>query len=145
MLSVILGVMGLFAQTFGGTWTCHSQGAGYPWIIASAPGGAWTSVRWANQTNADGGIAYVGYVEPNKQWIYEDFHYDGSYAINTSDGPHGNVWTWAGTYFNGQNTQHGQVVWKLSSATRIDRTFVQIVNGKAAPPAASDYCVKAIQ
>ena len=141
MLAPVLAVVSLFAQAFGGMWTCHSNGADVPWVIAPAPGSAWTTVRWSNQSNADGGIAYVGYVEPNKQWVYEDFHYDGSYAVNTSEGPHDNQWSWSGTYYLGQRTMHGQVIWKLASPARIERTFIVVDNGKATPSGA-DYCTK---
>ena len=141
MLALIVAVINLFAQAFAGTWTCHSNGAEVPWAISSAPGSAWATVRWSNQTNADGGIAYVGYVEPNKQWIYEDFHYDGSYAVNTSSGPSDDTWTWQGTYYLGQRVMHGVVIWKRSSPERIDRTFEVLANGKATPTG-GDYCTK---
>lgn len=143
MLGLILAVMSLFAQAFAGAWTCHEQGTNVPWSISTAPGSAWTIVRWGSQTDAGGGIAFVGYVEPNQQWIYEDFHYDGSYATNTSSGPKDSVWTWAGTYYNGQAVMHGVVTWKLTGPTRIDRTFASVSNGKTTPSGA-DYCTKLI-
>ena len=140
MVAVLLGALSLFAQAFSGTWTCHSRGAEIPWVIAPAPGSAWTTVRWADQTSERGGTAYVGYIPAQKQWIYEDFHYDGSYAINSSPGPQNNVWTWTGTYYLTDQTMHGQVLWQLTSANRIDRTFKATINGK--PQSSGDYCTK---
>ena len=140
-MGILLAAVSLFAQAFGGTWTCHSQGFEVPWVIAPAPAAAWTTVRWSNQTNANGGIAYVGYIAPTRQWVYEDFHYDGSYAMNTSPGPRNATWTWTGTYYLGQRTMHGKVLWKLSSPDRIDRTFIVTANG-VSKPSGGDYCTK---
>ena len=141
MLAVFFAVISLFAQAFGGTWTCHSGGYTVPWVIAPAPAQAWTTVRWASQSSAQGGIAYVGYVGASRHWIYEDFHYDGSYAVNTSGGPVDGTWTWQGTYYVGKRVMHGQVLWKRSSADRIDRTFVVLANGKTTP-SGKDFCTK---
>jgi len=137
----ILAAAGIFMQAFGGVWTCHSQGHDVPWTISSAPGSSWTTVRWAAQNSAEGGIAYVGRLDAPPHWIYEDFHYDGSYATNTSAGPSGGTWTWQGTYYLGNRVLHGQVLWKRSSPQRIDRTFMVIASGKATKTGA-DYCTK---
>ncbi len=98
-------------------------------------------MRWGDQSSARGGIAYVGYVEAKKQWIYEDFHYDGSYAVNASGGPKSNAWTWIGTFYTGNQIMHGAVVWKLTSPARIDRTFERRA-ARGFKPTGSDYCTK---
>lgn len=139
MLAALSMAAGLFAQAFAGSWTCHSQGTNVAWSIDPAPGSAWTTVRWGDQTSSQGGIAYVGYVSAAHHWIYEDFHYDGSYATNTSGGPQHGWWTWQGTYYLGSRRMHGQVLWRRSSRMRIDRTFVVLANGKATP-SAHDFC-----
>ncbi len=141
MLAELSMAAGLFAQTFSGSWTCHSQGTDVPWSIAYAPGSNWTTVRWSDQSSDRGGIAYVGYIPALRHWIYEDFHYDGSYAVNTSDGPQNGTWTWEGTFYTGERTMHGRILWKLSSPARIDRTFMVLAGGKATPSGA-DYCTK---
>jgi hypothetical protein len=134
MLGMVFAALSLFAQAFGGSWTCTG---GYHWNIAPAPGNAWTVVQWGPRS-ADGGTAYVGYVAKLHKWIYEDFHGDGSYAINSSQGPSGGAWTWSGTYDTAQSVSHGSVVWKRTDAKRIDRTFNYTVDGK--PRQAHDSC-----
>ena len=141
MTAAAVIALSLFAQAFSGTWTCHDGGFDVPWVIGGAPGASWTTVRWADQQSARGGIAYVGYIAPQKQWVYEDFHYDGSYSMNTSPGPADDTWTWSGTYYMGAQTLHGKVLWKLSSPQRIDRTFERSDGGKTTPTG-SDYCTK---
>jgi hypothetical protein len=134
MIALVLASLSLFAQAFDGSWTCTG---GYPWHIAPAPGSGWTVVQWGPRTAA-GGTAYVGYVPKQNQWIYEDFHGDGSYATNTSPGPVDGAWPWTGIYFTGSDTDHGTVIWQRTSAKRIDRTFKVSVNGK--PRQAHDSC-----
>ncbi len=134
MIAILLAALSLFAQAFDGSWTCTG---GYHWHISPAPGAGWTIVQWGPRT-ADGGTAYVGYVPKMRAWIYEDFHGDGSYAINTSQGPSGGAWTWSGTYDTGGVADHGTVIWQKTSPNRIDRTFKFSVNGK--PRQAHDTC-----
>lgn len=125
MIAVLFAALSLFAQAFGGTWTCTG---GTRWHIAPAPGVAWTTVEWGPRS-ADGGTAYVGYVPKLGAWLYEDFHGDGSYATNTSQGPRGGAWTWSGTYYTSHAILHGSVIWRRTNAGRIDRTFESNVNG----------------
>jgi hypothetical protein len=126
----------LFAQAFAGSWTCTG---GYHWHIVPAPGVGWTTVQWGPRT-ADGGTAYVGFVPKLKEWIYYDFHGDGTFATNTSPGPASNGWTWTGTYYQPNAEGNGSVLWRRSSASRIDRTFNFTMNGKA--QTAHDSCTK---
>jgi len=125
MMAVLLAALTLFAQTFSGTWTCTG---GTRWHIAPAPGVAWTTVEWGPRS-ADGGTAYVGYIPKLGEWLYEDFHGDGTYATNTSPGPRGGAWTWSGTYYLAHTVLHGSVIWRRTNAGRIDRTFESKVNG----------------
>jgi hypothetical protein len=134
MFGIILAVSSLFAQAFGGSWTCTG---GYQWRIAPAPGTAWTTVQWGPRSAA-GGTAYVGYIAKRHAWLYEDFHGDGSYATNTSKGPSGGSWTWSGTYYTTSAISHGSVVWRRTNPKRIDRTFKYSVNGN--PRQAHDSC-----
>jgi len=105
-----------FLSAFGGTWTCtpHLPGVtsapASTWTIAAEPDSAWIVVHWSARRAA--GTAYVGYLAPDAQWIYEDFHNDGSFGTNTSSGPQGNVWTWTGTFTSPQRVQHGAVQWR---------------------------------
>ncbi len=133
--------MTLFAQAFSGAWTCYDRSQATAWRIASAPGGAWTIVRWGDQHGKDGGIAYVGYVSKLRAWVYRDFHYDGSYADIGSPGPVGRVWTWSGPYYTGDRRLEGDITW-LRAGDRIDRTFRARVGGKLTP-SGRDYCVRA--
>jgi hypothetical protein len=100
-------------------------------------------VKWGQQDGSGGGIAYVGYVPSQNDWAYQDFHYDGTFALSTSAGPDKDqVWTWAGGgYYTDSGVQHGVVTWKLASPTRIERTFARIIDGKTDAPV-SDSCTK---
>lgn len=149
MISLMLMTVSLFAQQFSGTWLCtvHVPPAhGRPafvfhstWSIAPAPGKAWTVVRWGPRTS-QGGIAYVGYVPQEHEWVYEDFHYDGSYALSSSAGPHNGVWTWAGGgYYTARSVSRGVVTWKRTTPTRLNRSYARVINGKPVPQG-TDSC-----
>lgn len=133
-----------FFEDFGGSWTCTFQGAATAWRIDASPGASWSIVRWGDQHSARGGVAYVGFIGPQHAWLYDDFHYDGSYSRNTSPGPVNGAWTWSGTYYlaDGTTALHGAVVWKLAAPGRIDRTFERLDGGKLVPTG-RDRCVKA--
>lgn len=153
MIAVLVAAANLFAQTFGGTWTCHdavpasnghaAHAVTTEWSIAPAPGDKWTVVKWGAQDGSSGGIAYVGFVPSENDWAYQDFHYDGTYGVTTSAGPDKDgLWTWAGGgYYTASGIVHGQVTWKATSPTRIDRTFFLMADGKPKPSGA-DYCLK---
>lgn len=136
MLAIMLAAVSLFAQSFGGSWRCTG---GTQWRIAPAPGSGWTTVEWGPRS-ADGGTAYVGYVPKLKLWLYEDFHGDGSYATNTSQGPKSGAWRWSGTYDTARAVVHGSVIWRRANAGRIDRTFQYTVAG--VPHEAHDSCTR---
>lgn len=140
-MTLLLAVIGAFAQAFAGTWTCHSApNQNVPWVITQSPGETWTSVRWGDQESATGGIAYVGYVESLHTWVYRDFHYDGAYADITGTNT-GNQWRWTGPYYAGGRTLNGDIVWTLTSHDRIDREFRSLQNGKLTP-GGRDFCVR---
>lgn len=153
MIAVLLATINLFAQTFAGSWTCHqaipaanghaAHTISSEWKIAPAPGEKWTVVKWGPQDGTSGGVAYVGFVPGENDWAYQDFHYDGTYGVTTSSGPDKDgLWTWAGGgYYTPDGIMHGQVTWKASTPTRIDREFFSMVDGKA-KPTGSDYCTK---
>lgn len=153
MLAVLVATMNLFAQTFAGTWTCHvnvpatsdhpARSFTTDWSIQSAPGDKWAVVRWGPQDSGNGGIAYVGYVPSENDWAYQDFHYDGTYGVTTSSGPDKDgVWTWAGGgYYTPTGILHGEIKWKPTSSTRIDRTYYKLDNGNPTQTG-SDYCTK---
>lgn len=142
MLAVLVATVNLFVQAFAGTWTCHDKAATTQWSIQSAPGDKWAVVRWGPQ-DGSGGIAYVGYVPTENNWAYQDFHYDGTYGVTTSAGPDKDgTWTWAGGgYYTPGGILKGEVKWKPTSATRIDRTFYKL-DGDKLEQTGADYCTK---
>jgi len=105
-----------FLSAFGGVWACtpHLPGvaatAVSTWTIAAAPRSSWSVVRW--QSRGANGTAFVGYLAPDRQWIYEGFHSDGSFSSNTSSGPQNGTWTWEGTSTTPQRVQHGTIQWR---------------------------------
>ncbi len=105
-----------FLSAFGGMWACtpHMPGAATApastWTIAAAPSSSWVVVRW--RSRGENGTAFVGYLAPDRQWIYEDFHSDGSFSSVTSSWPHGETWTWEGTFTTPQRVQHGAIQWR---------------------------------
>ena len=153
MVALLVAAVNLFAQAFGGSWTCHvtvPASSDHParsftteWNIDSAPGDKWAVVKWGSQDSSNGGVAYVGYVPTQNDWAYQDFHYDGNFGDSTSDGPDKNkVWTWAGgAYYTPAGVLHGVVTWKLTSPTRIERTYSRVADGKT-EQTGSDYCTK---
>lgn len=153
MVAVLLAAANLFAQMFGGTWTCHmtvpasgnrpAREISTSWSVASAPGDKWAVVKWGAQDGPSGGIAYVGYVPTENDWAYQDFHYDGSFGVSTSAGPDKDrTWTWAGgAYYTPGGIIHGVATWKLASPARIERTFARVADGKT-QPAGADSCSK---
>jgi hypothetical protein len=106
-----------FLSVFGGMWACTPHVPGVVaapvsrWSIARAPHSAWVVVHWATRAE-DGGTAYVGYLAADQDWIYDDFHTDGSFSANTSSGPQNGTWTWEGTFTTPQREQHGAVQWR---------------------------------
>lgn len=121
------------ATWFLGNWTCSGTvpaNGGHPAStyhtpnrFALAPGSQWITNRWGPE-NPDGGIAYIGYVPGQKQWVYEDYHYDGSMARVTSPGLQDGKWIWSGPYYPaGGGVLHGRIVYVLRDKTRYDRIF----------------------
>jgi len=105
-----------FLSAFGGTWTCtlHTP-AGVPapvstWTIAAAPRSTWAVVRWTSRT--ENGTAFVGYLAPDQQWIFDDFQSNGTLSVSTSSGPQNGTWTWEGTFTTPQRVLHGASQWR---------------------------------
>jgi hypothetical protein len=109
-----------FLSAFGGTWKCTPHMPGVvtapisTWTIAAAPRSSWVVVRWTSR--GANGTAFVAYLAPSAQWIYEDFHSDGSFSSNTSAGPQNGTWTWNGTFTSPQRIQHGAIQWRRDGA-----------------------------
>jgi hypothetical protein len=109
-----------FLSAFGGTWACASHLPGVAnapesrWTIAAAPRSSWVVVHWV--ARAASGTAFVGYLAPNGQWIYDDFRSDGSFSANTSSGPQNGTWTWDGTFTTPQRETHGAIQWRRDGA-----------------------------
>jgi hypothetical protein len=153
MITLLLAAANLFTQTFGGSWICHATVAAtsdHParslstvLNIEPAPGDKWTVLKWGAQDSTGGGIAYVGFVPSENNWAYQDFHYDGTYAISTSAGPDADgVWTWAGGgYYTTNGETHVTMKWKATSPSRIERQYFHDDAGKLAQ-FGSDYCTK---
>jgi hypothetical protein len=121
------------------------------WHIGPAPASAWTLISWGS--GSTGGTAYVGWVgqiyaganpatSQKGVWIYDDFHADGGYAMSASPGPKGGAWAWISSFYpaGAKPEQHGEIVWRKSSATRIDRTFFTLDNRNAPHETSTDYC-----
>jgi hypothetical protein len=149
----VIAAASLFFQTFAGTWTCTSEvpaskdapahSVSTKWVVSVEPGVEnWTVVRWGGP-GAAGGTAYVGYVPSLKQWIYDDYHGDGTYARSTAAAPKDNAWDWFGTYYgpDGQ-TNYGPITWKLSALNRIDRTFSRTGDDGKPVVLGRDFCTK---
>jgi hypothetical protein len=123
MLAVAVGA---FLAAFGGTWTCtapatHGSARSLThWTIAAAPRGPWT--RIVVTPVGSGGVAYVGYLRHDRDWIYESFHDDGSFSTSVSPGPVDGVWTWRGTFTTPDGKRHDSVQWRREGAT-IARRF----------------------
>jgi hypothetical protein len=106
-----------FLSAFGGMWACTPQIPGVvtasatQWSIAAAPRSSWVVVHWETRAH-DGGTAFVGYLPAEQQWIYDDFHTDGSFAANTSSGPQSGTWTWEGSFTTPDRVLHGAVQWR---------------------------------
>lgn len=120
----------VFLSTFGGTWSCaaHVPGvAGAPpsaWTIAAVPNSQWVRVNWS--TRSERGTSMVGYVTLEKQWLYEDFHSDGSFSAYAAPAPSNGVWTWQGTYTNAQRTVHGASQW-LRTGSGFKQSFGRMI------------------
>ncbi len=153
MHAALIAAVSVFLQTFGGSWTCMrdvpASGAApartvkTAWTIAADPGVEnWAVVHWGG-SGAEGGTAYVGYVAPLKQWIYDDFHGDGTYARSTTPAPNGNTWDWYGTYYAPDSQiSYGPISWKLTGPSRIDRTYAKTGTDGKVTVLATDYCTK---
>jgi hypothetical protein len=116
MLVLAAVAMNAFLSTFGGTWTCTPQlpavasGPVSTWRIQADPNSSWTVVRWSSRGYHS--TAFVGYLTPTAQWLYEEFRSDGSFSSNTSSGPQNGTWTWTGTFTSPEREQHGAIQWR---------------------------------
>lgn len=131
---LLAAISSLFLTTFGGVWTCTTHEPAtqtapasvsrVAYSIGAAPGGNWTTVRWG--LAGGGGIAYVAYVPATKQWLYDDYHYDGSFFRDFSTGPDSKgVWRWYDSHDQlHMDMQDGPEEWQRLSATLFRQTRV---------------------
>jgi hypothetical protein len=116
MLVLAVVAANAFLSTFGGTWACtpHVSGVVTPfvsrWTIAAAPRSSWVVLHWSSRR--ENGTAFVGYLAADQQWIFEDFHSDGSFSSTTSSGPQNGAWTWNGTFTSPERELHGAIQWR---------------------------------
>ncbi len=142
MILLAAVVLDAFLRAFGGTWTCaadapHGTRASIThWTIAAVAHAPWTRVTFSPAR--DGGVAYVGYVGYAKTWIYQGFDDDGSYLTQTSPGPDGGTWTFAGAYLTSERMVHVAVRWQRDADT-IRRRYGRMI-GTSFRPITSDVC-----
>lgn len=119
MLVIAAVAANAFLAAFGGQWACTSHVPGVvaapatTWAVARAPRSSWVVVRWSSR--GENGTAFVGYLAPEQQWVYEDFRSDGSFSSSTTSGPQNGTWTWEGTFTTPQRMLHGAIQWRRES------------------------------
>jgi len=124
---------------FLGSWKCSGPGYVSVNTFSRAPGSRWIANHWGPK-GGQGGVAYIGFVPAQRQWIYEDFHDDGGYAQVTSPGLKDGSWTWTGPYYTPEGTVlHGRIVYAIESHDRYDRIFERPA-GSGFQRTASDTC-----
>ncbi len=97
------------------------------WVIARAPNSRWVEVQWGVDpaTGIANGTAFVGYVADLREWIYRDFHGDGAYSELHASQPVNHTWTWYDPYYPyAGGVLRGRVIWRLTDAKHIARTFL---------------------
>jgi hypothetical protein len=132
-----------FYDDFAGSWICGNATNHATWRIDSAPGDYWTTVVYGDSARPDG-HAYVGYLEQEGVYVYNDYHADGSLARLTANPPSDHTWVWTGTYFpyGGAADDTPYISWKLLPNGTIARTFGKRVNGRVTE-LGSDTCRQA--
>ena len=105
-----------FLSAFAGTWSCTPHVPGViaapatTWTIGAVPKSSWARVTWS--ARGANGTAFVGYLPLQKQWIYDDYHSDGSTANYTAPAPVNNLWVWSGSYTTSARIVHGAAAWQ---------------------------------
>ena len=133
-----------FFDDFGGTWNCANASYHSYWNIDSPDGNYWTIVSWGQDKDHIGGRAYVGYLPQTKQYVYNDFHNDGSFSQLHAAAPAGHRYEWTGSYYAAGAAAvdtSADITWELASNGTIERHFAQIVNGRRVERG-SDTCTK---
>ncbi len=140
-----------FAQAFLGIWDCAltiPESATSPqrtvqatWTFEQIAGTDWTRVTYASGGQT-GGFAIVGFLPQIGQWVYNDFHNDGSYAHLTAPNAD-NTWRWSGDYFapDGSVQTGSTNTWTLDSPRNWRITVVH-VSGKTEELRESGACTK---
>jgi hypothetical protein len=121
-----------FLDDFAGSWTCGNASYHSAWRIEPAPGKSeWAEVSYG-EPQAPAGIAFVGPIEQEKTYVYNDFHTDGSLARLSSPVAVDHVWIWTGTYYpQGKAADPTPyITWTLTPKGTIERHFAQRMQGK---------------
>ncbi len=130
---------------FAGTWTCvHKADDGdqtSTWTFAQPDAGNWFRLSYGVH-GTTGGNAVVGYLPVLRQWVYDDYHADGSYARETSAGFQDGKWTWSGTYYppQGAASIDGRVDWVVRGHDNFEMFFYPSRSSKA--PSGSQSCTR---
>lgn len=144
VLAAATSVATQFFDDFGGTWSCGNATYHSYWSIDSPPGNYWTIVSWGADKEHVGGRAYVGWIPQTQEYVYEDFHNDGSYSQLHASAPAGHRYEWTGVYYAAGATQpdtSGDITWELTPKGTIERHFAQTVGGKRIDRG-SDVCTR---
>jgi hypothetical protein len=122
---------------FMGTWSCH--GTSWKWAPLG-PGSSWVRNVYGDAAHPDG-TAVMGYVGILHEYVYRDFHRDGSYADLVSPGLRHGRWSFSGPYYAAGLAAplQGLITYTIVSLHRYDRAFFTRKNGVLAP-GGGDYC-----
>lgn len=145
VLAATTSVAAQFFADFAGTWICRSSHYTSYWSVASPAGNAWTIVTWGPDKSHVGGRAYVGWLPQKHQYVYDDFHNDGSLGRLHADAPIDHRYVWTGKYYAAgakRVDRSGLITWKLAPSGTIERRFDRILDGRVIKQG-NDTCTKA--
>lgn len=120
-----------FLDDFKGSWLCGTQKT--PWTIA-ASGDRWATVTYGEPEHPYG-VAYVGYLDAEKSFSYNDFHTDGGLARLTSPASENHTYHWTGVFYpvGKEKDTSADIYWKLSPKGTLVMEFGQMINGTRTP------------
>ena len=129
-----------FLDDFKGTWLCGDQKT--PWTIAES-GDRWATVTYGASEHPYG-IAYVGYLDSEKSFVYNDFHSDGGFAQLSAPEPKNHIYHWTGTFFavGKDKDPTTDIYWTKLKPDTFLMDFGQMINNMRTPRG-SQKCVKA--
>lgn len=144
VLAATTSVATQFFDDFAGRWLCRSAHATSYWSIARPAGSAWTIVTWGADPNHAGGRAYVGWLAQKREYVYDDFHNDGSLAQLHAAAPSDHRYVWTGAYYAARARRadrSGRITWTLAPNGSIERRYARIVDARVVPQG-NDTCTK---